>query len=137
MGTNDVRSANTPVDDELLELSQQLLNAIDGQDWQGYVSLCDETLTAFEPEAVGSLVAGMDFHEFYFRQEGAGYPKQSTISSPDVRLMGDVAVICYVRLVQRIDADGRFSTSAFEETRVWQQQGDRWQHVHFHRSPAS
>ena len=136
MDTDSAISSHTPVDDELLKLSERLLKAIDEQDWATYADLCDATLTAFEPEAVGSLVAGMDFHEFYFRHEGAGRSKQSTISSPDVRILGDVAVICYVRLIQRIEADGGFSTSAFEETRVWHQQEGRWQHVHFHRAPA-
>lgn len=129
-------NSSMPVDDQLLELSQQLLDSIDGQDWDTYAELCDETLTAFEPEAVGSLVAGMDFHEFYFKQEGVGGTKRSTISSPDVRLLGDVAVVCYIRLVQRVESDGSFTTTAFEETRIWQQQDGRWQHVHFHRSPA-
>ena len=133
---NSSDSGHTPVDDLLLKLSQRLLKAIDGQDWATYAELCDDTLTAFEPEAAGSLVAGMDFHEFYFRQEGVGRPHQSTISSPDVRILGDVAVICYVRLVQSVKHDGGYATSAFEETRVWHQQDGRWQHIHFHRSPA-
>lgn len=28
--------------------------------------ICDPHLTAFEPEAMGNLVEGMDFHKFYF-----------------------------------------------------------------------
>lgn len=28
--------------------------------------ICDPGLTAFEPEALGNLVEGMDFHRFYF-----------------------------------------------------------------------
>lgn len=28
--------------------------------------ICDPHLTAFEPEALGNLVEGMDFHKFYF-----------------------------------------------------------------------
>ena len=30
------------------------------------VELCHDSLTAFEPEANGSLVEGLDFHKFYF-----------------------------------------------------------------------
>ena len=45
----------------LLQLSRQLLDAIDAGDWETYTALCDPTLTAFEPEAVGHLVAGMPF----------------------------------------------------------------------------
>ena len=29
-------------------------------------ALCDPTLSAFEPEARGSLLEGMEFHHFYF-----------------------------------------------------------------------
>lgn len=28
--------------------------------------ICDPHLTAFEPEALGNLVEGIDFHKFYF-----------------------------------------------------------------------
>lgn len=120
---------------ELLELSGRLLDAIDQQDWSTYTELCDSTLTAYEPEAVGNLVAGMEFHEFYFKKlSGASRPKQSTLSSPNVRVMGDVAVVTYVRLTQRGDENGHSSTSACEETRVWQRQDGKWRHVHFHRS---
>ena len=119
---------------QLLRLSQQMLDSIDQQDWSAYCQLCDPSLTAFEPEAVGNRVCGMDFHEFYFKIESAGRPKQSTISSPDVRLMGDSAVVTYVRLTQRVDDEGRSTTSAQEETRIWQRQNGEWKHVHFHRS---
>lgn len=130
------RASTTSTDEELLDLSRRLLAAIDGQDWSVYAELCDPSLTAFEPEAVGHLVAGMDFHEFYFRKEGGSDRTQSTISSPDIRILGDVAVVCYIRLVQREDGDGDFSTVAMEETRVWQQQNGSWRHMHFHRSTA-
>ncbi|MFQ5734811.1 MAG: DUF4440 domain-containing protein [Planctomycetaceae bacterium] len=121
---------------DLLELSRRLLDVIDAGDWDAYAELCDPTLTAYEPEAVGRLVAGMEFHRFYF--DGARRParQQSTISSADVRLMGDVAVVAYVRLVQRAEADGSPVTIAFEETRVWRRCDGEWRHVHFHRSPA-
>lgn len=28
--------------------------------------ICDPGLTSFEPESLGNLVEGMDFHKFYF-----------------------------------------------------------------------
>jgi calcium/calmodulin-dependent protein kinase (CaM kinase) II len=120
---------------ELLSLSRRLLDAIDGQDWAAYRDLCDPTITAFEPEAVGHLVGGLAFHEFYFQGERSKARKQSTISSPHVRLMGDSAVVSYVRLTQRVDENGQFISGAAEETRVWQNQNGAWKHVHFHRSP--
>ena len=60
--------SDTP-EQELLGLSKELLASIDKGDWEAYSSLCDPTITAFEPEGVGSLVEGMPFHEFYFQRE--------------------------------------------------------------------
>lgn len=34
--------------------------------WNAYRKICDPHLTAFEPESMGNLVEGMDFHKFYF-----------------------------------------------------------------------
>ena len=121
---------------DLLRLSHRLLSAIDRGDWEEYAELCDPSLTAFEPEAGGHLVAGLEFHRFYFeiREDSeTGSDRQSTISSPSVRLLGDTAVVTYVRLVQTYQS-GRFATSAAEETRVWQRQDGAWRHIHFHRS---
>ena len=123
---------------ELLELNQRLLDSIARGDWETYVELCDPGLTAFEPEARGHLVAGMDFHRFYFdRQRPAGEPN-TTMASPEVRLLGDeVALVTCIRLIQHDGPDGQPLTSRFEETRLWQRQDGRWQHVHFHRSANS
>jgi calcium/calmodulin-dependent protein kinase (CaM kinase) II len=118
----------------LIEQTQRLLKSIAAGDWDTYNSLCDPSLTAFEPEARGHLVAGMGFHRFYFDLGAGASPRNTTISCPHVRLMGDVAVVSYVRLTQRLDGSGQPVTARFEETRVWQRQDGVWKHVHFHRS---
>jgi len=120
----------------VLDVSAKLLKAIDAGDWKGYAALCDESLTCFEPEARGNLVAGMPFHKFYFDLPGGGGPRLSSMASPHVRVMGDTAVVCYIRLVQKLDANKDPITASVEETRVWQKQGKGWKHVHFHRSPC-
>ena len=125
-------------DAEILQLTQRLLNAIASGDWDTYQQLCHPGLTCFEPEAVGHLVEGMEFHRFYFnlRDEVVVARPNTTMASPKVWLLGDdAAVVAYVRLVQRMGPDGP-QTARFEETRVWQRQGDRWLHVHFHRSAS-
>ena len=124
MTTNDTQ--------ELLDLSQRLLDTIATGDWKTYTDLCDESLTCYEPEALGNRVTGMSFHQFYFEGNGGGRA-QTTIIEPVVRLMGDCAVVTYIRLIQRETTSG-FESASFEETRVWQKQDGRWQHVHFHRS---
>lgn len=118
---------------ELLSLNRQLLAAIDGGDWATYADLCDVDLTAFEPEAVGHLVKGLEFHRYYFDLPREG-PRQSTISSPHVRLLGNVAIVTYTRLTQFLVADGEPRTTSAEETRIWQYLDGNWRHIHFHRS---
>ena len=125
-----------PLTEELLRLNQRLLGSIAEADWATYQELCDPTLTAFEPESAGQLVEGMAFHRFYFDLGGAQGTRHTTMASPRVRVMGDVAVVAYVRLDQRLGADGRPVTTATEETRLWQRQQGGWRHVHFHRSAA-
>jgi ketosteroid isomerase-like protein len=120
--------------EQLLQLNQRLLESIARADWPAYQELCDPSLTAFEPEAEGHLVQGLEFHRFYFELGGIKGAHQTTMCSPHVRLMGDVAVVTYVRLNQRIAADGSPTTVAVQETRVWQNQNGTWKHVHFHRS---
>jgi Calcium/calmodulin dependent protein kinase II association domain len=125
------------VTQELLGLNQRLLDSIARADWKTYEELCDPSLSAFEPESRGQLVEGMPFHRFYFNLGGVKGEHNTTMASPHVRLMGEVAVVAYVRLNQRVDGQGAPVVSAVEETRVWQRQGGRWRHVHFHRSPLA
>ena len=122
-------------DQELIELTRSLLDAIQRGDWDAYVELCDPSMTAFEPEARGHLVDGLGFHQFYFEQGGHLGRHENTITAPHVRYLGDdAAVVSYVRLVQRVGESGQTSTGRYEETRVWHRQESRWWHVHFHRS---
>jgi calcium/calmodulin-dependent protein kinase (CaM kinase) II len=123
-----------PLAAELLALNQRLLDSIAAGDWATYQELCDPSLTAFEPEARGQLVDGLEFHHFYFKLGGARGHHHTTMCAPRVRLLGEVAILTYVRLNQRLGDDRHPMTAAFEETRVWQRQEGRWRHVHFHRS---
>lgn len=126
---------NTP-EAELLASNQRLLEAIVAGDWATYASLCDPSLSCFEPEARGQLVVGLDFHRFYFELPSAGAsPRRVTMSQPHVRWLGsEAAVISYVRLTQSLDAQGQPQTTRTEETRIWQRRDGQWKHVHFHRS---
>jgi calcium/calmodulin-dependent protein kinase (CaM kinase) II len=124
---------------EVVRLTEQLLAAIVEGNWATYEKLCDPRLTCFEPEALGHLVQGLDFHRFYFADRSPGTaeasaPKkrvQVTVNQPQVWATEQMAVIAYVRLVQ-VEQEG---TRAVEETRVWQRIDGQWKHVHFHRSP--
>jgi calcium/calmodulin-dependent protein kinase (CaM kinase) II len=125
----------TSVEQELIDLTQQLLDGIANGDWELYEHLCDAGLTAFEGESRGHLVAGLPFHKYYFDLERPATPSHTTICAPHVRLLGqDAAVVSYIRLVQQIGRDGVPETQRCEETRIWQRQHGQWRHVHFHRS---
>ena len=122
--------------DVLLNLTQSLLESIVQGNWKAYEEMCDPSISCFEPEALGNLVEGMDFHRYYFDLERSGDVKvQTTITSPHVRLMGDAAIVSYIRLTQSLNASGVPSSRACEETRVWEKQAGEWKHVHVHRSP--
>ncbi|KAJ0067011.1 hypothetical protein NL108_006250, partial [Boleophthalmus pectinirostris] len=51
---------------EIIKMTEQLIEAINNGDFEAYTRICDPGLTSFEPEALGNLVEGMDFHKFYF-----------------------------------------------------------------------
>ena len=130
---------DTAAEAELLDLSRQLLAAVAAGDWTAYRRLVADDLTCFEPEARGQLVAGLPFHEFYFRLPSdpsrPARPVTTTLASPVVRLLSDtVALVAYVRLTQTLDDAGRPVTKPCEETRLWSKVGGQWKHVHFHRS---
>jgi calcium/calmodulin-dependent protein kinase (CaM kinase) II len=120
---------------ELLELTARLLRSIAEGDWKTYAELCDPQISAFEAEAGGHLVEGLDFHHFYFKLPGTPSLRNDTIASPKVWMLGpDAGVVAYVRVVQRLNDAGQPVTVCSQETRVWQRRGGQWKHVHFHRS---
>ncbi len=127
---------STAAEADLLDLSRRLLDAITAGDWATYAGMCADDITCFEPEANGHLVVGLPFHKYYFDLPGGSSPKQSTIASASVRIIGEVGIVCYARLVQKLDASGSPVTVTADETRVWQKVGGAWKHIHFHRSPA-
>lgn len=126
-----------PTADELLKLNQRLLESIAQGDWAAYQELCDPSLSAVEPESNGLVVEGLAFHKFYFDLGGIRGRHHTTMSAPHVRVLGDVAIVAYVRLVQRLGPDGAPVTTSHAETRIWHRRDGHWRHVHFHRSPLA
>ncbi|XP_061083636.1 calcium/calmodulin-dependent protein kinase type II subunit gamma isoform X8 [Conger conger] len=124
---------------EIIKITEQLIEAINNGDFEAYTRICDPGLTSFEPEALGNLVEGMDFHKFYFENllSKNSKPVHTTILNPHVHLIGeDAACIAYIRLTQFIDSQGRPRSSQSEETRVWHRRDAKWLNVHFHCSGA-
>uniref|UniRef100_A0A8C0R6M6 Calcium/calmodulin-dependent protein kinase II association-domain domain-containing protein n=1 Tax=Canis lupus dingo TaxID=286419 RepID=A0A8C0R6M6_CANLU len=140
-------STNTTIEDEdtkvrkqeIIKVTEQLIEAISNGDFESYTKMCDPGMTAFEPEALGNLVEGLDFHRFYFENLWSrnSKPVHTTILNPHIHLMGDEsACIAYIRITQYLDAGGIPRTAQSEETRVWHRRDGKWQIVHFHRSGA-
>ncbi|XP_053318776.1 calcium/calmodulin-dependent protein kinase type II subunit beta isoform X5 [Pelobates fuscus] len=128
-----------PRKQEIIKITEQLIEAVNNGDFEAYAKICDPGLTTFEPEALGNLVEGIDFHRFYFENllSKNNKPIHTTILNPHVHVVGeDAACIAYIRLTQYIDTQGRPRTSQSEETRVWHRRDGKWQNVHFHCSGA-
>uniref|UniRef100_A0A3B5A9P7 calcium/calmodulin-dependent protein kinase n=1 Tax=Stegastes partitus TaxID=144197 RepID=A0A3B5A9P7_9TELE len=124
---------------EIIKITEQLIEAVNNGDFEAYAKICDPGLTSFEPEGLGNLVEGMDFHRFYFDNllSKNSKPIHTTILNPHVHMIGDdAACIAYIRLTQFVDGQGRPRSSQSEETRVWHRRESRWQNVHFHCSGA-
>ncbi|XP_062035486.1 calcium/calmodulin-dependent protein kinase type II subunit beta isoform X10 [Lepus europaeus] len=74
-------STNTTIEDEdakarkqeIIKTTEQLIEAVNNGDFEAYAKICDPGLTSFEPEALGNLVEGMDFHRFYFENRPAAH----------------------------------------------------------------
>ena len=54
----------------LIDLCRQLIESVSELDWDTYKKLCADDLSCFEPEAVGHLVEGLPFHQYYFKLLG-------------------------------------------------------------------
>uniref|UniRef100_A0A4W3HZ91 calcium/calmodulin-dependent protein kinase n=1 Tax=Callorhinchus milii TaxID=7868 RepID=A0A4W3HZ91_CALMI len=125
---------------EIIKATEQLIEAISNGDFEAYTKMCDPGVTAFEPEALGNLVEGLDFHRFYFENLWSknNKPVHTTILNPHIHLIGDeAACIAYIRITQYIDSNGLPRTAQSEETRIWHRRDGKWQIVHFHRSGTS
>uniref|UniRef100_A0A4W5QR26 calcium/calmodulin-dependent protein kinase n=1 Tax=Hucho hucho TaxID=62062 RepID=A0A4W5QR26_9TELE len=122
---------------EIIKVTEQLIEAISNGDFESYTKMCDPSVTAFEPEALGNLVEGLDFHRFYFENLWSknSKPVHTTILNPHIHLIGEeAACIAYIRITQYIDTNGMPRTAQSEETRIWHRHDGKWQIVHFHRS---
>uniref|UniRef100_A0A8C5FDR4 calcium/calmodulin-dependent protein kinase n=1 Tax=Gadus morhua TaxID=8049 RepID=A0A8C5FDR4_GADMO len=124
---------------EIIKVTEQLIESINNGDFEAYAKICDPGLTSFEPEALGNLVEGHDFHRFYFDNalSKGNKPVHTILLNPHVHLIGEnAACIAYIRLTQYMDGSGMPRTMQSEETRVWHRRDAKWQNIHFHRSGA-
>ncbi|XP_072923194.1 calcium/calmodulin-dependent protein kinase type II subunit alpha isoform X2 [Hemitrygon akajei] len=87
-----LESTNTTIEDEdtrvrkqeIIKATEQLIEAISNGDFEAYTKMCDPGVTAFEPEALGNLVEGLDFHRFYFENPEISPPRLMLLSVTDL-----------------------------------------------------
>ncbi|KAF3836808.1 hypothetical protein F7725_004272 [Dissostichus mawsoni] len=134
-------SANTTIEDEdvrarkqeIIKVTEQLIEAINNGDLETYTKICDPGLTSFEPRP----------WETWWREPTSTastlrtgkQPVHTILLNPHVHLIGDeAACIAYIRLTQYIDGNRIPRTMQSEETRIWHRRDSKWQNIHFHRS---
>ncbi|EFO91838.1 hypothetical protein CRE_23837 [Caenorhabditis remanei] len=88
---------------DIVRVTQTLLDAISCKDFDTYTRLCDTSMTCFEPEALGNLIEGIEFHRFYFDGNRKNQV-HTTMLNPNVHIIGeDAACVAYVKLTQFLD----------------------------------
>uniref|UniRef100_A0AAZ3PZ97 calcium/calmodulin-dependent protein kinase n=1 Tax=Oncorhynchus tshawytscha TaxID=74940 RepID=A0AAZ3PZ97_ONCTS len=142
-----IESTNTTIEDEdvkarkqeIIKVTEQLIESINNGDFEAYAKICDPGLTSFEPEALGNLVEGHDFHRFYFDNalSKGSKPVHTILLNPHVHLIvGERSSASpTIRLSQYMDA-GDASSTMQSESPVWLRSLSlgKWQNIHFHQS---
>ncbi|NXW52156.1 KCC2D kinase, partial [Nyctiprogne leucopyga] len=127
---------------EIIKVTEQLIEAINNGDFEAYTKICDPGLTSFEPEALGNLVEGMDFHRFYFENGKHSFfisvnlhlGREYCFFSEFCYICFSVCFCCAHSCIIGHLGYGMPKTMQSEETRVWHRRDGKWQNVHFHRS---
>lgn len=121
---------------EIIGLTERIIECIGNGDFDSYKKICDVNMSAFEPESMGNLIEGIDYHKYAFDNLiGKRKHIKIRVINPSVKLLGDdSACIAYIRLTQCVEPDGKVCVCQTEETRVWQKKDGKWVNVHVHRS---
>ena len=122
----------TKEEQEIYDLTLELLNAIRHGDVEKYKEYSSPSLTAIEPESSSLIVKGLDFHMFFLHHS---QPKEFHIElvNPVIKVYTDTAYIAYTLIENRV-IDGKFSIKTIFETRIYHKEQDSWKMVHFHRN---
>ena len=126
----------TEAEQEILDLTRQMLEAMYTADPEVHRLHCTEDLTSFEWYIAPYRIDGVEFHLRLIEEGGNGAPARLDMLTPKVQVYGDAAIICYT-LLKTMFIDGQppqFST--MNETRVFVKQEDVWKMAHLHKSPT-
>lgn len=121
---------------EIIKLTEKLVNACGAGDWRTVEKLCDPRVTTFDSTGSGNIVEGIDFHHSISDNipDGSYVESNTIIENPYVHLFGnETACIAYVRSTEYRSRSGRVYLQETEETRIWHKRNGQWKNVHFHR----
>jgi Calcium/calmodulin dependent protein kinase II Association. len=132
------------LEDEALEATQQLLEAVYRQDAEYYRAHATEDMSAYEWFIAPGRIDGVDFHLHLTAAGGmTGVSAQARVDliAPRVQIVGasnDVAIVTFTLLVTYPGGEnGKATFYTDNQTRVLVKDGDGiWKMVHFHRSPT-
>ncbi|MCL5283581.1 MAG: nuclear transport factor 2 family protein [Armatimonadetes bacterium] len=126
-------------ENEIIEVTRTILEAIQNGDSQKYADLCDPSLTAFETDVGPHRIDGVDFHRDTINAMHASAAHRTLVHyeilHPLVHLFSDGAIIVYTRLMT-YQTNDRIEFQAWNETRAYRKLKDGWKMIHFHRSSA-
>lgn len=133
-----------PLELEVLEATQRLLESVYRQDVEYYKTHSAEDMSAYEWFIAPGRIDGVDFHLHLTASGGmTGVSAQARVDliAPRVQIVGaaeDVAVVTFTLLVTYPGADGGGKPTFYtdNQTRVLVKEWDAWKMVHFHRSPT-
>jgi calcium/calmodulin-dependent protein kinase (CaM kinase) II len=117
---------------EIYDLTLDLLHAIRHGDVEKYKKYSSKTLTAIEPETSGLVVKGLEFHLF-FLQNTQRKEFHIELVNPIIKVYNDTAYIAYTLIENRL-FDGKFNLKSVFETRIYHKEEGQWKMVHFHRN---
>ena len=121
---------------EVVSVTQQLMFAMDSNDWNAFALLCDNDMTSYLPEFPGQRLHGLDTHRFTLEHRDKPLAMQSSMQAPHVRIhSSDSACISLTRIMQWKDqGTGGCGSASFSETLLWhrRQSSGNWICSHYH-----
>lgn len=130
------QSSNQKVEEEILKLEQELLQAMDKSDQPVLEKLVAEDFAAtwlIPPQ----IKTKAEFRTLLQAQKamGAQPTEATTVEETKVRVYGDTAIFTARWKQSRKRADGSSGTASGRETHTWVKLNGRWQIVASHASP--
>lgn len=126
------------VEAEILEITEQMLQAMYTADPEVHRKHCAADMTSFEWYIAPYRIDGAEFHLRLIEAGGNGTPAHLDMLTPRVQVYGDTAIICYTLLKTETapaeEIAPEFST--INETRVFVKIEGTWKMVHLHKSPT-